>query len=230
MPTLRYSVICRSSAAGALALCSVLLAGNKIAHAQTSAPATTPASPEATPAPATPPAATAAPPPAEEAPVDTNKSTMSNNLSLFGALGYGYGYGTGLGFGVRYQLVAVSHMLHLPPGKHDELGIEFGMDYFHVAYDQTVLGNAYDWSYNEYTPVVGVTWNFWLTDKLVVYPKLDFGYRIISWNDDLSGYNADVGNFYFQGAGGIAYAVGPVKLRAEVGWEALRIGAALQLF
>jgi len=151
---------------------------------------------------------------------------MNNNLTLFGAVGYGYGYGTGFGLGVRYQIVLVPHMLHLPPDKHDELGLEFGMDWFHVSYNNSVLTSV-DLSYNEYTPVVGVTWNFWLSDKLMVYPKLEFGYRFISWNDDRFSDLAGLGHFYFQGTGGIAYAVGPVKLRAELGWASIRLGAAI---
>jgi len=151
---------------------------------------------------------------------------MNNNLTLFGAVGYGYGYGTGFGLGVRYQLVLVPHMLHLPPDKHDELGLEFGMDWFHVSYNNSAFTNV-DLSYNEYTPVVGVTWNFWLSDKLMLYPKLEFGYRIISWNDDRFSDLAGLGHFYFQGTGGIAYAVGPVKLRAELGWASIRLGAAI---
>lgn len=155
---------------------------------------------------------------------------MNNNLTLFGAIGYGYGYGTGFGLGARYQIVLVPHMLHLPPDKHDELGLEFGMDWFHVSYDNSFFGSSYDLSYNEYTPVVGVTWNFWLSDKLMLYPKLEFGYRFISWNDDRFSDLAALGHFYFQGTGGIAYAVGPVKLRAELGWASIRLGAAIALF
>ena len=226
----KYALFCRSSLTVALGLS--LLAGSRRAHAQTNAPVAAPATPAATPAPATPApeAAAAAPAPTEPSAVDTNQSTMNNNLSLFGSIGYGYGYGTGYGLGARYQVVFADHVLKLPPGKHDEFGIEFGLDYYHVSYDQSLLGTSFKWSYNEYTPVVGVTWNFWLTDKLMVYPKLDFGYRFISWNDDLAGYDAGVGHFYFQGTGGIAYAVGPVKLRAELGWASLRVGAAIALF
>ena len=223
----RYALFCRSSCAAALGL-SLLVSGRS-ARAQNAAPVAAPAS-VATPAPATASAETVAAAPVEPVVVDNNQSTMNNNLSLFGSIGYGYGYGTGYGLGARYQVVFADHVLKLPPGKHDEFGIEFGLDYYHVSYDQSVLGTSFNWSYNEYTPVVGVTWNFWLTDKLMVYPKLDFGYRFISWNDDLSGYDAGVGHFYFQGTGGIAYSLGPVKLRAELGWASLRVGAAIALF
>jgi hypothetical protein len=156
---------------------------------------------------------------------------MNKMLSLFGSFGYGYGYGSGYGIGARFQLVVADHVLKLPPGKHDEFGIEFGMDWYHVSYDYSALGASYDWSYNEYTPVVGVTWNFWLTDKLALYPKIDLGYRFISWDNDLlSGYSPGVGHRYFQGTGGIVYKLGAVSLRAELGWASIHAGVGLQLF
>lgn len=190
-----------------------------------SAPAASPAAPAAPVAGASTNAAPSPPPP------DTNNATMSNNLTLFGSIGYGYGYGTGFGAGIRYQIAFVKRVLKLPPGKHDEFGLEFGMDYYHVGYHYSFLGNDYDWSYNEFTPVIGVTWNFWLTDRLAVYPKIDFGYRFVSWNSDvLQGYDPGLGHFYFQGTGGVVYDVGPVKLRAEIGWVSVRFGVALALF
>jgi hypothetical protein len=226
----------------AILLSAMSVSFTSFAQAQTTAPAPV-AEPAAPPAPQAPSPTAAAPqpaanqplwqppPPAQPAPVpDTNTSTMNNNLTLFGAVGYGYGYGTGFGLGIRYQIRVASHILHLPPGKHDEFGIEFGMDYFHVSYRYAVLNSSADWSYNEFTPLAGFTWNFWLTDKLVVYPKADLGYRFVSWNNDVGGYDAGVLHIYFQGAAGIGYAVGPVRLRAEVGWNTLRLGVALPLF
>ncbi|MEP7049348.1 MAG: hypothetical protein ABJB12_03305 [Pseudomonadota bacterium] len=229
MLTLKFVSLGRGPWTSALALCSSLLVWTGAVHAQTAAQPAQPAQPApaaaaSAPAPATPEA------PAGPAAEDTNHATMNNNLSAFGSIGYGYGYGTGYGLGARYQSIFASHVLKLPPGKHDEFGIEFGLDYYHVSYSQSVLGSSFNWSYNEFTPVVGVTWNFWLTDKLMVYPKFDFGYRFISWNNNLAGYDAGVGHIYFQGTGGIAYDLGPVKLRAELGWASLHLGAAIALF
>lgn len=156
---------------------------------------------------------------------------MDKALSFFGSVGYGYGYGAGYGLGARFQLVVADHVLHLPPGKHDEFGIEFGMDWYHVSYDYRGVGVSYDWSYNEFTPVVGVTWNFWLTDKLALYPKIDLGYRFISWNNDqVSGYNPGLGHIYFQGTGGVVYKLGAISLRAELGWASIHAGVGLHLF
>jgi hypothetical protein len=222
----------RTANATAMAAAAWLWPATALAQAPEPAPVASPAAP-----PAAAPAATAPlwqpPPAAAPSPVepDTNTSTMNNNLTLFAALGYGYGYGTGYGLGARYQIVFADHVLKLPPGKHDEFGVEFGLDWYHVGYEYKAPGFSYEWSYNEFTPVVGVTWNFWLTDKLALYPKIDFGYRFISWNDDrLNGYDAAVGHLYFQGTGGIVYKVGPVALRAELGWASLRVGAAIPLF
>lgn len=225
-----------SPCALALAIASTWLF-SATAHAQTAAPAAAAPNPApvASPGPAATPAppvtaTSAAPAPAAEEPaaLDTNHATMNHNLSLFGAIGYSYG--TGYGLGARFQLIFADHVLKLPPGKHDEFGVEFGLDYYHVSYDQSVLGYKFDWSYNEFTPVVGFTWNFWLSDKFMVYPKIDLGYRFISFSNDLNGYDAGVSHIYFQGTGGVAYDVGPVKLRAELGWASVRLGVGVPLF
>ncbi|MEI9949755.1 MAG: hypothetical protein WDO74_12445 [Pseudomonadota bacterium] len=150
--SLDRKILISMGTAGALCLASL---SHRTAHAQAAAPAPAPqpSAAAASPAPATAaPATWQAPPPAEVP--TTNTSTMNNKLTLFGAIGYGYGYGTGFGLGARYQIVLVPHMLHLPPDKHDELGLEFGMDWFHVSYDNSFFGSSYDLSYNEYTPVV----------------------------------------------------------------------------
>jgi len=217
---------------------ALLWASSSLAQATAPAPVAAPAAP---PAPAgeapsaqpanaplwTPPPAAAPEPP----PPDTNTSTANKMLSLFGSIGYGYGYGAGYGLGARFQLVFADHVLKLPPGKHDEFGVEFGLDWYHVGYDFKGPGYNYDWSYNEFTPVVGVTWNFWLTEHLALYPKIDLGYRFISWsNDVVSGYDPAVGHLYFQGTGGIIYKLGAVSLRAELGWASIHAGVGLQVF
>jgi hypothetical protein len=223
-------------AAGALLACSTAFADPAAAPATTSsaaapkmAMATTPAT---TATPATTVAGDATPPAPDQITAPMNGSTMQGALSAFGGLGYGWGLGVGYGVGARFQYDFLPKgVLHLPGGKHDEMGIEAGVDYFHVSYDYFT---GYSETYNEVTPVVGWVWNFWLTDKLAVYPKVDVGYRIGSYSySDAPGHtttaHSDVFPIYFQGAAGVVYRVGPVALRAEAGWEALRVGVGIDV-
>jgi hypothetical protein len=169
-----------------------------------------------------------APPPADAPAGPTNTTTENATVSLFAGLGYSYGFSVGLGLGARYQWVIVPKgFLHsLPPTMHDEFALEPGFDYFHASY--SVVG--YNWDYNEFTPLIGALWNIWLNDKLAVYPKLDIGYRIVSWSASYNGMSIGGAHdylfpVYIEGAAGVIYRIGAVSLRAEVGWEDLRLGA-----
>jgi len=151
-------------------------------------------------------------------------STMDNNISVWGILGYRYSAGTGWGLGARYQKVVVPEgFLHLTNGIKDELGVEGGIDYTSYSWDFY----GYGWTYNEFDILVGVTWNFWLNPKLCVYPKLDLGFGFGSWSSDFTGSNpSGYGGVYFQGAAGIVYKLSRVSLRAEVGSGSLRAGVS----
>jgi hypothetical protein len=151
--------------------------------------------------------------------------TMDNTISVFGILGYRYSAGSGFGLGARYQKVVVPQgFLKLTNGIHDELGIEGGVDYVHYAWDFYGLGG---WSYNEFNIVVGATWNFWLNDKLALYPKLDLGFGFGSWSapaDWTYGNPSGYGGVFFAGSAGIVYKMDKLLLRAEVGSGSLRAG------
>jgi hypothetical protein len=180
------------------------------------------------------------PPPAEtsETPVkDAAKpsASMNKNVSAFVAVGYGYGYSTGFGIGGRYQFTVVPEGFITSPKIRDELGIEAGLDYFHLGWTANYGIGNYSWSYNEFTPVVGVVWNVWFNDKLAIYPKIDLGYHIGSISASYNGQAVDTTGvsfsaLYFQGTGGIIYRVSDaVGLRAEAGWSSLRLGASIAL-
>lgn len=194
-------------------------------------------------APASDPSAPAAAPSTPPAPADTTEDTGSENQkgphdpkatmqmqgSVFGMLGYGYGFAAGYGVGARFQFVVANDVVKSLKF-HDEFGIEVGLDYLVASYDDNLPGYDYSWTYKELTPVVGVTWNVWLNDHLAVYPKVDLGYHIVSWDGSLNGASIDTGHasisaLYFQAAAGVvARVAGPLTLRAEVGWRALRAG------
>lgn len=172
-------------------------------------------------------------PPPDQTTAFPPSATMQGALSALGGVGYGWGLGVGFGIGARFQYDFLPKgVLHLPGGKHDEMGLEAGLDYFHVSYG---YADGYTENYNEVTPLIGWVWNFWLTDNLAVYPKLDVGFRIESFSvSDSAGHtvstaHSDVFPVYFEGAAGVVYKIGPVALRGEVGWEALRVGAGINV-
>jgi hypothetical protein len=188
------------------------------------------------PAPAT--QAAPAPAPVETAPVAAadpaesgERGSLSGTFSVLGGIGYSYTFAAAFGVGVRGQFAIVPkgflHSLKAP--MHDELTLEPGLDYFRVGYGNAAVETLY----SEFTPLVGVAWNFWITDNFVVYPKVDIGLRIgtytTSYYDTVTNTHVNI-SAYFQGAAGAAYRFGPVALRAEVGWQAFRAGVGVDLF
>ncbi len=214
----------------ALSIGSFVVASVEAAPAQAApAPAADPA-PAATPAPAGPADnAVASGAPSDSATTGTpgNAGNINNALTLFGTLGYAYsGAGTGFGIAARYQKtladrVAISHH----PTIHDDIGIEFGPGFSHYSFSYY----NYNFSYNEVSLFVGIVWNFWLNDRLALYPKTEIGYRFgkVSGSDVFAN-SIDYGGLGFEGGAGVIYKLDAVALRAEVGNYDLRLGAALQ--
>ena len=159
--------------------------------------------------------------------------TMDNQVSVWGILGYGFGYDLGYGLGARYQKIvnpADKSFLKLTNGIRDEIGIEGGIDFVHYSYSYGYFGSGYDWSYNEFSIVVGGVWNFWLNDKLAVYPKIDLGFGFGSVSVDIPGVSSsavdnNAGGLILQGAVGAVYKLERLNLRAELGNHYLRLGA-----
>ena len=153
-------------------------------------------------------------------------------LSAFGMLGYGYGFATGYGVGARFQLVLAKDLIKHQK-IHDEIALEPGIDFLTASYDYGFADIEY--TYREITPVVGVSWLFWLNNRVAIYPKIDLGYHITSWSVKSGGEELDIGHsdvsaLYFQGAGGVIFRLAPsVALRAEGGWRALRVGAGFSI-
>jgi hypothetical protein len=202
----------------ALVLVAASLVSPSLAYAQTAAPP-----------PAGQPAAAAPAPAPPEAPPGS-RTSESNTISGFLGLGYDYGFSIGVGLGARYQIAIVPNGFLHHPTIHDELALEPGIDFFHDGYSFAGGG----WDYNEITPLVGCLWNVWLNEQFAVYPKIDIGYRIGFWSEHINGMNVGGGHdyvfpVYIQGAAGVVYRLGPVSLRGEVGWDALRIGIGVTL-
>jgi hypothetical protein len=134
----------------------------------------------------------------------------------------------GLGAGLRVMLPVVPEGLIRHPRIHDELTLELGADLVHYN-DRVGLPGAYlDYSWNGMLAVVGGTWNFWLTPRFAVYPKLDLGwwfgwYR--GWDGNAGYVRGDFDGLFLQGAVGIIYRFDALALRVEAGSGLLRIGA-----
>jgi hypothetical protein len=166
--------------------------------------------------------------PARAAPAGSG-ATMDGDLSLWGLAGYGY-YGDDAGFGLggRYQaVVAPRGLLHSASVK-DEIGLEFGIDWVHYAWHYY----GYGWTYNEVSPVIGATWNFWLNNQLALYPKVDLAFRFGSWSSNAYpyGHPGGYGGAAIEGAVGLVFRVAPrVALRVEAGTYAFRFGVAFKI-
>jgi len=162
---------------------------------------------------------------ASDAPLARGLRTLDNTVSLFGVLGYGYsGLGSAPGVGLRYQKTLVTGVSLHGPKVHDDIGFEGGFDFVHYSW-QLPGFPQYNWSYNEVSVLAGVVWNFWIGDKLALYPKVELAYGFGS-SSSFEGVAApSYGGLWFQGAGGVAYKFGPIALRGEAGWRAVRLGA-----
>lgn len=156
-------------------------------------------------------------------------ATMDRDLTLWGLAGYGYwGDSPGFGLGGRYQVVVAPHGLIHSRTVKDEIGLEFGIDWVHYSWRYY----GYGWTYNEVSPVVGVTWNFWLNDRLALYPKLDLGFRFGSWSSNAYpyGHPHGYGGLAIDGAVGLVFRLDPrIALRVEAGTYAFRFGLAFKI-
>lgn len=146
----------------------------------------------------------------------------------------------GVGLGVRYLLPVVPEGLLTGQlrGIREELDVEFGADFLHWSYDVTypyidpvTFGLTYrtdTYGVSAFDIVGGLLWNWWLTPKVAVYPKLDLGYRY-AW---LSNYPSAVGGsgpsfseVFVEGAAGVMFKLDKVALRLEAGSHTVKLGA-----
>lgn len=154
-------------------------------------------------------------------------ATMEGVGSVFLLLDHGYDAGAGYGVGARYQKLLVPEGVLRAQGIRDEIGLEFGFDFIHYSWHYAGYGG---WSYTEFAPLVGGTWNVWLNDKVAIYPKIDLGYRIGTWdvpNDYPYGHPHGYGGFTVEGAVGAVIRVDRLLVRAEAGTAAFRLGLAV---
>jgi hypothetical protein len=154
-------------------------------------------------------------------------ASRSEMLSFWGVLDPGPIDGVGVGGRVMLPL-GQGILQH--PRVRDEFALEFGADFVHYE-DRVGFDPFYvDYSWNGFLPVVGATWNFWLTPRFALYPKLDLGWWF-GWYDgwdDGPGYGrADFDGVFLQGAVGAVFRFRSAAFRVEAGSGLLRIGVGL---
>lgn len=144
-------------------------------------------------------------------------------LSVWGILPYAYYSSTGLGLGGRFMIpLSFPPLLHTPNVRGDGFALEFGADYLHWSVSVPFYGS---FSVSWFLPSVGVMWNVWLNEKLVLYPKFSLGYYY-AWVSDLpSGYGGYGSSLYWDIDLGAMYKLdNGLTLRAELGYSGLKLG------
>jgi hypothetical protein len=140
----------------------------------------------------------------------------------------------GVGLGARYMIPLIPEGLLAGQGVgiREELALEIGADFLHWSYDWGYLYDNYEYSVNAFEVVAGLMWNWWLTPKLAVYPKIDLGYSfawVSDWPGERYGYDAPTySDVFVNGAVGVIFKLNKVALRAEAGSHTLRIGAGVR--
>lgn len=170
-------------------------------------------------------------PPRTSAPQSPSQPASTRGETAFSVWGVLDPSPSGVGVGARVTIPIADGVIH-DGNVRDDFTLEFGADYVHVSERAGIPGYYIDYSWNALLPVVGVSWNFWLSPRVALYPKLDLGY----WIGWFSGWNSSDGSTYgytqpsyggvfFQGAAGLVYRLDSLALRVEAGTGLLRIGA-----
>jgi hypothetical protein len=185
--------------------------------APAAAPAPVPQSPPPT-------AYSSAPPPmAPAAPwVAGGAAPAMHGPSVWGILPWG-----GVGVGGRFMMPLALPSLLRNTALRDSFALEFGADLLHWSYDAGLGFGAYNYSWTEVLPVVGVMWNIWVNDRFAFYPKVEAGYAF-GWFSGLGTNSAlnSYGGVFADGAVGALYNLGGgLTLRAEAGSAGLKLGA-----
>ena len=137
------------------------------------------------------------------------------------------GYGDAVGAGVSYHTSLVPEGFIRDPGVriHDNLDLEVGADFLNY-YGYRV--GPYDYGWNELLLRGGLLWDFWLTPRLAVYPKLDLGWGFGGYTgnyDPAYGPRQTFGGLFVEGAAGVIFKLQPrLALRGEIGSAGLKLG------
>jgi hypothetical protein len=139
------------------------------------------------------------------------------------------GWSNSVGLGASFQLPLVPQGLIHDPGfkLHDSLDFDVGVDY--LSYWDTQHSGPYSYDVSEFNLHAGVLWNFWLTPKVALYPKVGLGYSFAHYSyspDWPPGYaHSEYGGLYPELAVGGQLKLGSaMSLRGELGWSGLKVG------
>lgn len=169
-----------------------------------------------------------APPPApavSKSPSPFGAAPGPTGPSVWGVLPWG-----GFGLGARYMIPLPITQLLTRTKFHDYWALEFGADILRFNYDYAFGTTAYSYNWTEIIPVVGMMWQFWITDDFAVYPKVEIGYAFGWYSDTQGGTTSGLsgGNHLFpDGTAGLLYKLGNgITLRAEAGYVGGKVGLA----
>ena len=135
------------------------------------------------------------------------------------------GWESSVGLGASFQLPLVPQGLIHDPGfkLRDSLDLDLGLDY--LSYWDSFHSGPYTYDVSEFDLHAGLIWNFWLTPKAALYPKVGLGYAIAHYSGDTSYGHVDYGGLYPELAVGGQLQLAPgVSLRGELGWAGLKLG------
>ena len=182
------------------------------------APPPTYAAPPAQPAYTPPPAQPGYAPPPPMAVATPGAAPSLKGLSVWGILPW-----SGIGVGARFMLPMPISPLLGNSGIRDSWALEFGADFMHWSYGYL----NYDWSYNQFVPVVGLMWNIWLNQQFALYPKLEAGYAFGWWSNYDTTYGSQASHpwLFWDVTAGLMYKLNSgLTLRAEAGYAGLKLG------
>lgn len=144
-------------------------------------------------------------------------------VSLWGVVDPGPFDGVGVGGRLTFPLGGILGS----PTVRDEFALELGADFIHYSDRVGIEPEFVDYSWNGFLLVGGLAWNFWLTPRFALYPKVDVGY-FTGWYrgwDDRFGYRREgFDGTFVQLAGGAIFRLQTVSLRIEAGSGLLRLG------
>lgn len=161
---------------------------------------------------------------------------------LTGWLALDPGSPAGIGLGARLLLPIIPEGLltgQIRSGVREELDFEVGADFLHWGYDVTYYNPVYPFELRTdpygvaaFEIVGGVLWNWWLTPRFAVYPKVDLGYRyawVSEWPSALPYDPPSYSEIFVNGAAGLMYQASNFTFRVEAGNHSLKVGAGIAL-